>query len=432
MKWFFLALYIFKFDQIQAAPLRWSLEADSIQNHDPVSGEYFYTAYSVQNLDSHLPLLIQGIDIPGGNCEPNKSLEPILPGKKGRILIRCRIQNRGAFKKEAIIRTSFGEQSISIHGEVHEPISFKKNELGNWLMQSDNCRFLVKEMEALASWSKKVGEPPGKIPSCNCHGTRCSIDINSQVPAIIREKQSVCNQHEGPNCWNSVLYSQKLLTYLRYSTPEEMKLWMDSPLCTERRMDEKPQPGDIIAIRNHDQSEVHGFIYLSENLCFSKNTGDKQRSFLPDVSYRLQSPPDGVFKLYKVEPECRGYPNFVKASCKRHVTYFSCKTLDEFREMNPGLFTSDFERVSKALGETECTLGKWEFSAASFSTLGKQNILQMRASVKALKDYAQQVENGLRTQISQVEPTKKEEINKQIFLWKTLQVKAAAVEQNFE
>jgi hypothetical protein len=79
-----------------------------------------------------------------------------------------------------------------------------------------------------------------------------------------------------------------------------MNFWMTSPLCQERKPDESPAPGDIIAIRDDTGGEVHGFIYLTGDLAYSKN------GYAQGTRYELQSPKK-VFDVYDVPVDCQRF-----------------------------------------------------------------------------------------------------------------------------
>jgi hypothetical protein len=106
-----------------------------------------------------------------------------------------------------------------------------------------------------------------------------------------------------------------------------MSFYMNSPLCRQLNTGEKRLPGDIGAIRKNKNppEEVHGFIYISERLAYSKN-GPEETS-----PYALQSL-DNVFKIYEVseENECRENTFSEKSRCSIALSMFRCKSLDEY------------------------------------------------------------------------------------------------------
>lgn len=216
------------------------------------------------------------------------------------------------------------------------------------LLQGSNCDLLKSEANAIAQWSKK--QDLAASAECNCKQSNCSIDITSFSPKLLQEKQSVCTLRNGPNCWNLSLVSTGVADQLRYSTPAEINFWMESPLCKKRKDGEKKEPGDVIAIRTgRNNSEVHSFIHLSDNLSFSKNGYHK------DAPYTLQSP-EYLYKIYEVEPGCQGIDKIpTEKKCSNYSNAYRCISLDEYLKTNP-IKSQKQQEIFQELKEVECQI----------------------------------------------------------------------------
>ena len=198
------------------------------------------------------------------------------------------------------------------------------------VISGDSCPALMQQAEAILSWSHKLKEHQGTaLPECYCNESgHCIVDVYSISPQMVQTYQGVRPEFDGPNCWNRALVFAKILPSLTYTTPAEMTFWMTSPLCRERLLDEELQPGDIIAVRDFDIGEVHGFTYLTDDLAYSKNGFRKK-----DGAYEYDSL-DAVFSNYQVSQKCRrvlGRPVKGEECYYRiYANYFHCQSLEEY------------------------------------------------------------------------------------------------------
>ena len=277
------------------------------------------------------------------------------------------------------------------------------------LLLSKECSNLIKQATALSAWKSKQKSLPLET-KCSCDESTCKLDVSAFLPQLVVEKQGTCSAHDGPNCWNNSLVSTGILPHLRYTTPEEMNFWMTSPLCQERKPDESPAPGDIIAIRDESGGEVHGFINLTGDLAYSKN------GYAQGTRYELQSPKK-VFDVYDVPVECQRFyqkpPQGVK--CDNYANYFKCDSIDDFLNKNP---ISDQE-----LKDTWLTVNNYECenSDLAFSpNLSPPFMSLMKTSVTAIQKMA--LDKG---KLTKIDPNEK-------FLWKGIEIKTTAMLKQLE
>ncbi|MCX5789251.1 MAG: hypothetical protein NTX64_12200 [Elusimicrobia bacterium] len=194
---------------------------------------------------------------------------------------------------------------------------------GGLFLYGADCGSLQEQVSALASWKARLGETPSAAPACRCDGGSCSVAVDGVVPETVDALHGLRAGRWGPNCWNAALVSAKILPVARFSPPEEMTFWMGSPLCRELAGAEEPRPGDIVAIRDKAAAEVHGFVYISDELAFSKN-------YLTTVApYALQSPEE-VFGEFPVAAPCRKLAGSSSPDCPAYANVFRCRSLGEY------------------------------------------------------------------------------------------------------
>ena len=245
-------------------------------------------------------------------------------------------------------------------------ISSDKNSGGEILLKANNCKILEDQARAIQTWSIRINEKYNPELKCICKSSRCVMNISKISPIIVKQLHGVRPKFMGPNCWNSSLVSSKILPYPRYSTPEEMYFWMNSPLCTERNNNESPVPGDVIAIRANNE-EYHGFIYLTDEISFSKNGSYNGNPY-------AVMPTKYVFDAYGVDKNCQrtqeGDEYYIKKvirrraggkvpirkeiteKCDKSAQIFSCKSWADYSK---SLVLSPLEKQTlKELNQLSC------------------------------------------------------------------------------
>jgi hypothetical protein len=217
---------------------------------------------------------------------------------------------------------------------------------GSIVLESSSCDLLNPQSAALIQLSKRVGEAPAAtVPACQCQGDECSVRIDPIAPSVLQKMEDVVADFDGPNCWNTSLVVDQLVPNFRYANEAEMKFWLNSPLCRELDEQEIPSPGDIIEIRNSNQREIHGFIYLTPTMGFSK---DGMRSGSP---YFLQTQEE-IYDIYQVPDTCRRAHGF-KAGCAFYANYYTCQTYSKYTTSLTPMASSNFIAVQKQIDNLE-------------------------------------------------------------------------------
>lgn len=207
---------------------------------------------------------------------------------------------------------------------------------GRLIYSNPFCSNTREVLRSLAQWN--VGERNDR--RCDIHpvrnGKACEIDITDCVPESLVKTLGLRPSTFGPNCWNSALVFREILPALRYSDLTEMKLYMESPLCRQLGNDEPRRPGDIGAIRivaNRQTIETHGFIYISEEMAYSK------AGMVRSAAYGLE-PLASVLKAYKVpdREDCRRNSiDFDNKHCLYQTSYHRCKSMRQYLHETAGL-----------------------------------------------------------------------------------------------
>jgi hypothetical protein len=221
---------------------------------------------------------------------------------------------------------------------------------GNLALTGADCAALEKQGAALAEWKARLREAPAAREACRCGPQGCTLRVDA--PSFVRRVHDTRARRWGPNCWNTALVSAGILSAPGFASPEEMSFWMASPLCRPLHAAEAPRPGDIAAIRDEKGAEVHGFVYVSDELAFSKN-------YLTAASpYALQSPAD-VFGEYPVPALCRTSGG--SAGCPAYIDLFRCSTREEYVRGSGLALEEDYLRAEKTVAEQEKAVAELVF-----------------------------------------------------------------------
>lgn len=204
-----------------------------------------------------------------------------------------------------------------------------------------SCDEVNDEVKALRSWTTSSGRSCSTKSLSSENGV-CVTDIHDCVPEHVQKYQDAVPETSGPNCWNLALVMKGMLPALRLTSHAEATFLVGSGLC---RQVTTPQPGDLAMIRRPDKKcgvayeencEMHGFIYVSEKLGYSKNGGSRK------APYRLQ--PNEVF--YKEYGVGRG----------SRIDYFRCQSREDFlASLTPA---NDWQRALDELDFVDCVVSE--------------------------------------------------------------------------
>jgi len=187
---------------------------------------------------------------------------------------------------------------------------------GDKYFLSGKCEALKKEIEY---FSKESVE-------CICDEELCKVEIKKHLPPRIQEMLEIKNTIvDGPNCWNSVLFSLGANQTLRFSQ-NEMDYWMKSPLCKKR--EGKPLPGDLVNLSYlyEDSTTLlaHTYQVLSPNIAFNKTSPNKNHPY--EIIQQ-----DEYFNRYLFPESCQfvGKSSAKDNKCEIIAEAYTCQNLDQ-------------------------------------------------------------------------------------------------------
>lgn len=229
---------------------------------------------------------------------------------------------------------------------------------GRLILKDNDCERLKRAQTSLKFWTESLNKkrscPP--LEKIRNDGTSCQADITDCVPEHVKTYQGISTEMQGPNCWNLSLVMKEILPGLRYSTAEEMAFYMRPPLCRELKNNQKRLPGDVGAIRGifdgQVDEEIHGFLYISEDLAYSKN------GFKNDAPFEIQ-PLTKMFDLYEVSKgdECRQNSINFNSKCKNVVSYFRCDSMESYLKRQNKI-PHEIRKALKSLNQYEQCMQK--------------------------------------------------------------------------
>jgi hypothetical protein len=165
------------------------------------------------------------------------------------------------------------------------------------LILNSGCSSIKKDLAAIVAWTKKLESRDCPNPEIKTSSEgMCVTDITDCVPEHVKKYQGLNAADNGPNCWNLALVMGGLEPMLRESSMEEWEFYLSSPLCRELASGEAPQSGDLGSVEartKEDKGHIHGFMYVSPELVYSKNGTALQ------APYSLQSL-EAMEKVYRV------------------------------------------------------------------------------------------------------------------------------------
>jgi len=202
-----------------------------------------------------------------------------------------------------------------------------------------DCAELEKETQSLSEWTKKTDNRKECLIQANPNANGlCEVRISDCIPNLVLKLHDFTPKHWGPNCWNTVLTMNKILPAIRKTTAKEMSFYLNSPLCRQLKDQETKNPGDIGNFQDYTFNrpiEYHSFIYISENMAFTKD-GPSNR-----LPYLLRKTEDVFVGDYSMPLECR--TSQLAKSCKKTLTYYRCSPIESFLNQKSEKFSELLE-----------------------------------------------------------------------------------------
>jgi len=240
------------------------------------------------------------------------------------------------------------------------PIRLSKSDQN--ILISAPCLVVQKAILAISTWSRKLGY--FAPPPAQCEGSDpIEIDLTPFLHPRIRSIYGKLSNCDGPNCFSTAMVGAGVHDYLRFYSETEWINLLSS--CVPREGGER-EPGDIVSVEKSPQegfqetpianpsSAIHGFIYINDDLAFSKNGFLKHKS--PEI-YPLSD----VASLYGVRnQDCLSGP---KIGCSTFLKYYDCSKLTRLQR-------SIFSKVVE--DSLNCHIYSNNFSFSQFNVLAPQ------------------------------------------------------------
>lgn len=242
-------------------------------------------------------------------------------------------------------------------GSYGESIREIRDENDNLFIRGTSCQELSAQAEALSTWAGKMQNAPSSVPStcqCDVEGL-CEINITHSIPDFVFQASLVKPDYYGPNCWNTTLVASGILPFQRFSIPEEITFWTHSSFCRELTLLEPLEVGDVIAIREKNESpledpfEIHAFIYITEELAFSKNGPET----LSPISFQN---PQEVFSFYGVTNKACQRVSGSSGACENFANVYRCESFQEHLSHHPAPTSAAYQEIESKLLEIESSV----------------------------------------------------------------------------
>ncbi len=271
-------------------------------------------------------------------------------------------------------------------GEANN-FSIIRNNEDNIILRANTCEEITSEISILNNWLKNSGSKTCSPfidtidADLNRLDQKCEANITSCVPNHINLFHNKSPYISGPNCWNLTLVKSGILQNLRYSSPEEMKLYLNSPLCEALQKNQQRLPGDIGSIKTYDNELIHAFVYVSEKLVYSKNGVEKINPYaLQELNtvydeYHLNSLPD----------QCR--ENTMDPNCSIGIEFYRCKSLQGFLNVNNSLF-EPYNKINQYISVLEKNLSNFLFNPTEYNAQVLENSLGFYDLIRNFLNYS--------------------------------------------
>lgn len=125
---------------------------------------------------------------------------------------------------------------------VSASVSISYSPTNDLVLSSKSCDELLKQHEAICSWSKK----PFTSKACRKTQSGYAVTVSSCLPDFVKQNQHKKNYKSGANCWGTAMSFKKHALKPRFIWSQEMTYWLASPLCRKLAVGEKILPGDFL------------------------------------------------------------------------------------------------------------------------------------------------------------------------------------------
>lgn len=188
-----------------------------------------------------------------------------------------------------------------------------------YAISSDNCSELQSELNDFQLLTSRYDKLPVKRQKVDCTKANNTLALNQILPLNMLNILNMKPEYYGPNCWNSVLYTNKFISGIRFSSPVEFEKMLTFNQCQLKTADQKLVAGDIIRIFDKNREDFHAFVYITPNFSFSKN-GPETRS-----RYEIAKTSD-IFLNNYIDSNCfKAEERKISVDCADQVKVYNCQ-----------------------------------------------------------------------------------------------------------
>lgn len=139
----------------------------------------------------------------------------------------------------------------SISEAKADGIQIARGSNGALVLRAESCEVLTRQAEAICSWRAKATGQTQSSSSFSCKRAQkgqFELKVLECLPELARNFHQKKLYRSGPNCWGTAMSFNGLFSRPRFMWSEEMRYWLESPLCRKLAPGEEKRPGDVINV----------------------------------------------------------------------------------------------------------------------------------------------------------------------------------------
>ena len=253
----------------------------------------------------------------------------------------------------------------------HKRFTFARDDSGeSYLIIKEGLedKYLASILKAISKWKVQLGEPKNSDTLPNPvqenildYDGATAYNVTEYLPKVAKAFNM---QYfvDGPNCWNMVALTNGHTQLLRMMNDDSFTELLNTPFSLKIENETDIRPGDVMAYRYRTDSgflEVHGAIYLTENLVWTKNGPRESKPV------RLMDA-DEVHGIYLKEDVFGAGETVLPRKCTKPKSYLDkdCKVYVEYFRLDSNNYT-----VPKAVEEDALKLSSYDFATKFYEDI---------------------------------------------------------------
>ena len=212
-------------------------------------------------------------------------------------------------------------------------VVFRKNNSGTLVVSSPTCQESLKIASELYRWKSQVQDGFSILPALRTKkfATTCEVDLSKSLPVFAEKFHGQSFKTSWANCWGVALAAAGITPTITQTNQmaEDIDRWLNPQQCSPITSGSSPQPGDIGRLILKERSgssngEIHGFIYINDEIVFSKN--GLHSSFKIEIQSAKKMFSETIAQKYKLTcPHLNS--SKPDKNCPYQVKFYRCQTL---------------------------------------------------------------------------------------------------------